>query len=243
MELGNMIFGNSRGPIPVPREIVETKSWQKLTKEILQVEDYHCCIGEYFTDEFGNYKERTNGIIPNKYGGYQLIENNEIIFEIFPYWWGDCTCGAEDVNEQTSQELLKKYFTKKEIAAYNYYEKDCKEGCPCFEKYDMSNDEKIKICTCKTAQKNKKMEDLFNSIKDKVNDYENDLEKKLIKHNENCCLVKHNFIFHPGKEDEFWIDWYKYPFRDSYMNRDFCIKEIEDIFYECIKSFQKINQI
>ena len=43
-------------------------------------------------------------------------------------------------------------------------------------------------------------------------------------------LLKHNFVYHPSQEDEFWIDWYKYPFRNSYCNKDLSKKEILDIF-------------
>ena len=51
--------------------------------------------------------------------------------------------------------------------------------------------------------------------------------------------IKHNFVYHPNQEDEFWIDWYKYPFRDSYCNKDLNKKEILDIFQDCINQFLK----
>lgn len=42
-----------------------------------------------------------------------------------------------------------------------------------------------------------------------------------------------NFIYKPTG---FEIQWYKYPFRDSYMNQDLSKKEIINIFKKCVNS-------
>lgn len=45
------------------------------------------------------------------------------------------------------------------------------------------------------------------------------------------------FIINPYtyKPTGFTIDWYKYPFRDSYMNKDLSRKELKEIWKDCIK--------
>lgn len=46
---------------------------------------------------------------------------------------------------------------------------------------------------------------------------------------------KPNFLYKPTG---FEIRWYKYPFRDSYMNQNLTNKEIKKIFRNCIVSIQ-----
>lgn len=49
---------------------------------------------------------------------------------------------------------------------------------------------------------------------------------------------RHNFIYKPTG---FWIDWYKYPFRDSYMSDNYTDKQLKDLWnkiydeVECLK--------
>lgn len=65
MELGNMIFGNSRGNYGVPR-----------------------------TDEWEFQIQKLFDAIDSGYNFYGMdFENN--VFSIMPYWWGDCTCGKD----------------------------------------------------------------------------------------------------------------------------------------------------
>ena len=49
-------------------------------------------------------------------------------------------------------------------------------------------------------------------------------------HDEGCPCVRHNFIYKPTG---FTIDWYKYPFRDSYMNMNLIEEQIKWIFKKC----------
>jgi hypothetical protein len=69
MELGNLIFGNSRGEFPFPdRSLVNCKEWETLLKVC------EC-------DGYGYTKDKKQ---ENKRGGYE----NEM-FCINPYYWGD----------------------------------------------------------------------------------------------------------------------------------------------------------
>lgn len=67
MELGNLLFGNSRGAYPVPRD----DDWQNCFSTLLRLIDG-----------------------PN-YDGYGTEFVSEV-FELHRYYWGDCTCGGED---------------------------------------------------------------------------------------------------------------------------------------------------
>lgn len=242
MELGNMIFGNSRGPVEVPHKLVESDVWSMLVNDVLQVEDYHCSIGTHFEDKNNNYMKRTNKITPNEYGGYALMDdNNEIIFEIFPYWWGDCTCGAWEHNEEIYEKMKKKYFTEEEYEIYSFCDDYCEDDCECADKWNLSNEEKLKYCTCGAARHNIEMVKKQEKLKKKSLEFESEVAKNEIDHKDDCLLIKHNFVYHPGRDDEFWIDWYKYPFRDSHMNKNYTIEEIENIFRICIKEFMRIN--
>ena len=64
MELGNMIFGNSRGNYRIPRRT----GWEAELYRLFEEFDY-------------------DGYSPD-------FENGT--FWISRYWWGDCTCNAED---------------------------------------------------------------------------------------------------------------------------------------------------
>lgn len=45
-----------------------------------------------------------------------------------------------------------------------------------------------------------------------------------------------NFVYKPLN---FSIEWYKYPFRDSYCNEQITIEQFKDIIEHCIKSIQE----
>lgn len=49
------------------------------------------------------------------------------------------------------------------------------------------------------------------------------------------CL-KPNFLFKPTG---FEITWYKYPFRDSYMNKDYSEEQIKQVWSVCIESVKE----
>ena len=215
MEIGNYLFGNSRGNFPFPdRDIANSKEWTNLLKAI-NADMYGC----------------TNSLNENE---YMLRKNNEIIFSIMPYYWGDCTCGVEEKNAKLYDKLIDECFTKEEKKIYTSYTDICDIDCPAFCYDDMPDEELVKICKCGCVKKNIVLKNKKEAIKDKIKNFEERYNKEQLDHDESCLLVQHNFVYHPGKEDEFWIEWYKYPFRDSYMNKNLSIKEILEIFQDCI---------
>ena len=55
-------------------------------------------------------------------------------------------------------------------------------------------------------------------------------------HKPDCLLVRDNFHHKPTG---FGIQWYKYPFRDSYMNQNITLEEFGAVVDDCIKSLGK----
>ncbi|MHA2044701.1 MAG: hypothetical protein ACW99G_07895 [Candidatus Thorarchaeota archaeon] len=78
MELGNMLFGNSRGEVAIPRG----EGYENLLDELMNTIDKE-------------HYEKTMG-----YGFY--FEND--IFHVFPYYWGDCTCRPESDTLPSEEE-------------------------------------------------------------------------------------------------------------------------------------------
>lgn len=244
-ELGNLMFGNSRGVYNFPdRDLVDSPEWNELCK-VLQVEDYHFVIGDYYLDyDKDCNKERTNKLEVTPYGGYICKDDNgEIVFETFPYWWGDCTCGAEEYNENLEEELLNKFLTKEERDIFEEIEDWCDDDCPaCDWKSENENktpEELDEICTCGTREKNKILLEKKTKINNKVNAFYKEYEEKAKEHDKNCLNLKHNFVYHSGREDEIWIDWYKYPFRDSHTNIELSCEQFKEIIKDCIKWAKK----
>lgn len=240
MELGNFIFGNSRGPIRFPREY-GIEEWTTLTYEKMGVEDYHCTLGEWCDDENGHAVKRTNGLVAESTGGYICRdENGEIVFEIFPYYWdGECTCGAEEENEHLEEKLLKEMFTKSEMKTLKASIPICDDECPASEWVDSANfdkpiEELVEICTCGQREKERKILAKKKALSERVQQFEQKYEELCVAHKDGCLLCKHNFHYHKGQSDEFWIEWYKYPFRDSYCNRKITKEEFRDILKDCI---------
>ena len=70
MELGNLIFGHSRGEYSIPR----TKEWEIMIISLLYV-----CSEDSFLVSPPSFENK--------------------VFLIFPYYWGDCTCGYQEKEE------------------------------------------------------------------------------------------------------------------------------------------------
>lgn len=88
MELGNAIFGNSRGKYEfLDRELENSRSWKDLMRT-LQADSYGCLDTQYYDEKLDKYVERDNGLTANEFGGYVCRdEGGEVVFEIFPYYW------------------------------------------------------------------------------------------------------------------------------------------------------------
>lgn len=213
MELGNMCFGNSRGLYSVER----TEGWGH---------------------QIGRLFEAIDGPEFDSYG--TEYENNT--FFIFPYYWGDCDCGYEEIESKASNavehrdscyqqlvktELIQKYGYKKSkwggVERDKPYDDNRRDENTVRKKYcDQLNltfpNGCAVHCTC---------------------DYDNRFEKYVkvckypVGHRSWCKIVRPNFYYKPTK---FEIQWYKYPFRDSYMNQEINVNQFKTIVDDCIRS-------
>ena len=80
MELGNMLFGNSRGEFPVPR-----------------TEEFYAQLVRLFDA----YAAERN----NSWREYGVAFENEV-FSVTPYYWGDCTCGMEEKDKPCTDDCM-----------------------------------------------------------------------------------------------------------------------------------------
>lgn len=217
MELGNLIFGNSRGEYPFPdRNIVNSKEWKELCK-------------------------RANVDIVY---GYSLEYNNDFngfdneVFTIRPYYWGECTCGFEEKEEEwlqnhkhkdyCYQSLVEKELIEKgwQYDKYNFFLSPPKNLLD--EALEIKDNIRKKYCKMLGLPYTGRAAHCTCDYKEEYNKWreEND-------HSEQCLLVLPNFHYKPTN---FKIEWYKYAFRDSYMNQNLTKEEILEIFAKCAES-------
>lgn len=207
MEMGNIMFGNSRGDFEVPRD-----TFQHI---------FHVLIEK---------------LEPDNYDGHPKEFENDV-FRIFPYYWGECTCGWDDLDngheklekiEHNSNciyhEYMKCAYDEDKLRQHNdmlillksVYEKrglstegdDWWNGCGV-------------ICDCDFDIRYQNILSEYCEIFG--NDY----------HKDDCKLVIPNFTY---KSTGFTINWYKYPMRDSYMNQNILSEEFQEIINNCINT-------
>lgn len=229
MELGNMIWGNSRGVYPLDRGTYE---------DIFQgfLED----IG---LDGYGNnVHPEFNNLTEAPYNS-SVIENET--FSIFPYYWGDCTCGFEDMYNEACSLWFKQnqhskdcYQTKLEEAKVNSGKYTLDETFdylkytgelnfseemdwerefiykPLLEEFGLTQEGCAVHCTCGLSER-------FEAFSDSLGN-----------HSEKCPTIIPNFLFKPTG---YTISWYKYPLRDSYSNMDLPIEDFKEMLIECIR--------
>lgn len=204
MELGNFSFGNSRGPVPIERNTGYEEELQRL---FLTYEDEESCAGGYGPDF-----------------------NNDT-FEVMSYYWGDCTCGFDELENFPGKHDADCYQTKhKKIKAKvkklglewnsEIEQKMVKELC---EEYGYTYPYGSAVhCECPYPQRCATwyMEQGFPDG-----------------HLETCMYRKPNFLYKPTG---LTIEWYKYPLRDSYFNQETTLDEFKEIIDKCIESLNDV---
>jgi len=215
MELGNMLFGNSRGNFRIERHL----GFENVLLNLFDL---------VALDSYGYPNGITNRLLKKSKIG--MLENNT--FSVFPYYWGDCTCGYADKERQwgeengheegcyqTSYTLLTKH--------YGFLHIPKKEVIKLYEKHDIAYDKEdpmrgsAVVCTCSYKDKWARFVD------------END-------HSSTCPIVLPNFIH---KRSGLKIQWYKYPFRDAYSNVELTLETFSKIINECIKSLKEEKDV
>lgn len=211
MELGNMIFGNSRGHYEVNRNLQD---------------EWHSYMQECGFDTYGYHEQSDDdGIFQND------------VFWIKPYYWGDCTCGFDELDyiwskeNSHSEDCYQSELEREKLAAggllnaeFGWIERPGNVTYDDWRKIERGIYSKLCAkhgldpefgcavhCTC-TYQ----------------SDYQAWREEN--SHAEICPIVMPNFWHKPSG---FKLDWYKYPLRDSYSTEPLTRKMMRYMWAEC----------
>jgi len=257
MELGNMMFGNSRGEYHIKR----SAGWEEeLTRlfEAYAPERYH---------SFRDYGEE--------------FENE--VFSVFPYYWGDCTCGYEErweekeaawskqnqhapdcyqteLTERTQEYDAASGYTRIRVAAFGGDDSLLAGFDTQSEPISIGGAE-VGVSMMMTPRKDAAMEE-WRTANKRRNAFRDSLYKELCakykqseygcavhctcghderyaafaatdSHDPRCPIVRPNFHYKPTG---FEINWYKYPLRDSYKNQNVGLSDFGKMIDVCIAS-------
>jgi hypothetical protein len=213
MELGNIIFGNSRGQF----EIERGKGFEE---ELIRL------FESYAPERDSSWRE---------YG--EEFEND--IFMVEPYYWGECTCGfdSKEFNEEHSKECYQTELKNEKLKAGWIYDKDGYSKRP--KEWTYEDEDKKERFIYKELCKKYKLSYPSGCAVHCTCDYDERAQKWLNKigyptgHKKECLLEKPNFLYKPTG---FEIQWYKYCLRDSYSNQPITLKKFKSIIDDCIKS-------
>lgn len=198
MELGNLVFGNSRGEFKINRSFYD--------------EIFRPLFTSTYLDQFGDAQ----------------FENST--FVVNPYYWGECTCGYDKLEEQANithttdcyhysylaiKDSLNKHLGDTVITRPLILELYKKHNLEPIDQDDPEIGCAIR-CSCDYDKKWEKFHQNNN-------------------HKSDCKLLIPNFLH---KQSGFSIKWYKYPFRDSYSNMDLTEKQLTSIVADCVKSLK-----
>ena len=202
MELGNIIFGNSRGSFHVDRNLQD---------------GFYNHLESMGFDGYGNNPSKDDWVFEND------------IFRMQPYYWGDCSCDYEFLEEKFHKENTHDescYFFRlkaEQIATGIHWTSD--------SLMDYNEKQKIKDSIYKdlTKEYNLPMQGCAvhcTCYKDA------DSEKWYSEnhHKDGCFIDTPNFTFKPTG---FTLNWYKYPLRDSYSSSELTKELMDEMMYIC----------
>lgn len=213
MELGNALFGCSRGEFELPREFETPLCY--LAQRIENRGMFETDNMEYVSD----------------------------LFEMHPYYWGDCTCGFDDKvgeweethhhTKDCYQNLVKDYILNNHKDLF-YFDKDTDNYRPyviaSYDKYTkVENSVQEKFCKelGLTYPEGRVVHCTCNFDKD----YQEWISKN--SHYPECPIVRPNFWYKPMNVR---VMWYKHIGLDSYINKELRLKQFLKIIDECIAS-------
>jgi hypothetical protein len=250
MELGNVIYGNSRGEYPIERS-------EGFEHELMRL--------------FAAYYPADDSWRP--YG--PEFENDT--FEVFPYYWGDCTCGYDEKDMEWSEanthhEGCYQTLLRAEMKAY-----DTRTGYSSplslfdaahfnVETEPLEVGERVIGASLLITPKGDAEQ--RRKAYDERHKYERTLMRRLCKqlgiswdtgrgcavhctcdfderwrafnaensHDLLCPIVRPNFLYKPTG---FQIQWYKYPLRDAYMSEPLTLAEFCAMIDKCVASITR----
>lgn len=236
MELGNMIFGHSRGNVPIERQTgYENALWMLL--------------------EMAGY---------DSYGCHDSENPGHKLFTVRPYYWGDCDCGWEKITCDWSethkhsadcyQTVSYKRIKESPLQIEREQALKARDRLP-FGKHDKEQKKVEEVCNRLSAFEQQVRKELCKQHNipwdggkgcavhctcshDK--DWENWCEANKLGeegHADTCATVLPNFVFNGIDSIEpFVVRWYKYPLRDSYMSREVSLQEWNKAMKACMDS-------
>lgn len=220
MELGNWIFGNSRGPYPIPRGV----GWEEELYRLFDALDL---------DEYGWPRGVEEGEGPKSF------END--VFWIMPYYWGECTCGWDEIDN--GQERLERLKHRPECVRWRIWrlERRHRNDHKRFLKalkmlyrrrgWPTEGDDWwhgcLLACDCDYRERRKQI----------LCEYAQEFGHE--GHKPDCLLVINNFHYKPTG---FGIQWYKYPLRDAYMSQEISLEEFCKIIDHCLESIVGVER-
>jgi len=259
MELGNLIFGNSRGEASIPRTKDFEKPWDKLCKKLK--------LNWYGFEDDGCLIPEKDGVLQNE------------VFAVRSYDWNaECDCGADakfdewsGKNSHSDACYQSVYYAR--MAAYDADTKFKDIEQAAYAKDPMAPEMEIEEVSpginvvsfssglngteseaLRVLAKARELRDAFEEETRRALCAERGLsfpEGSMVHcdcglterseqywteiggHSESCRLIQPNFLYKPTG---FRISWYKYPFRDSYMTPEISPAEWRKIVNHCIRS-------
>ena len=256
MELGNMLFGNSRGEAPIPRSPAWEGPWEEFCEE-LKVN------WRGYADE--------GCLVPETGRGLETD-----IFLVRSYDWdAECDCGVSDkmdawheANDHADNcyqaELRGRIQAWKDETDYDRIEKLAfGSDHSVFSGFDNEVTQDGPVTTIISQPRKDAAMEVWRKAHDAKGEFERKVYDELCKkhglseygcavhctcsyepraeaywnelggHSEGCRLIQPNFLYKPTG---LRINWYKYPFRDSYMSPKISAKEWRSIIRNCIES-------
>jgi hypothetical protein len=251
MELGNMMFGNSRGEYHVDRALQD---------------EWHSYMEKAGFDGYGYHD------LSNEHG---IFENS--VFRIQPYYWGDCECDYEEKEAAWSnanshraecyQTELRGRLRAWEIEAGYDAVKNRAYGDnsdPLFGGFDVTTEEPFPGVTASVMMP--RTDDAMKAL-DAADKKRRKVEEKIMDdlcarygldrrygcavhctcdfedrwtafceangHAADCRIATPNFTH---KTSGFTLEWYKYPLRDSYSSAPLTPKLMRSMWADCLAS-------
>jgi hypothetical protein len=262
MELGNMIFGNSRGEFPVPRDETFEEPWDKLCEAL----------------KINHRGYADDGCLVPEMTSWSGVENGT--FSIRAYDWdAECDCGAKakmdrwfganphgpECYQTELHARLKSWegrsgYARAEALAFG----DNDDGRPLPGMNMAREDVAPGVMFMSFAPRSDAAMEAYNKLRDRRGQVERKLFDELCSkhgvdrkfgcmvhctcgrgargdlfwqnvggHADDCRLTQPNFLFKPTG---FRLNWYKYPFRDSYMSDPLTPDQWREIMGACIAS-------
>ena len=185
--------------LPPTSENQISKDLRNLTKEI-----------KLFT---GN--DNVHGILGGEFGYGEEFKND--VFEMHPFWWGDCTCGWDEMQYNFEENNPhEEHCYQSELKRRNP-ESPYTEAAKLAEERGLPMQGSAIHCDCRY----KALETQF--YIDNPN------------HMQGCKITEPNFVHYASN---FQVSWYKYIGRDMEANKDISLKEWIGVMEECLKSLK-----